>query len=254
MLFESSGMYRGEDLVALASHLAVGRLDAVWGSRRLSVRDIHESYRLRYQQQRRSLGAISYVGSHVLSLAYLLLYGRYISDTLSAVRAVRAADALALGVRSQPQAGQPAPARRAAAARGGDPRVAGPVLSAFHRSGSSARSAFDGLQRPGRRVIARRLAPTRRRPPRTARLRGGHTGAAGRHTHETGDPDHSRGRPRLPPGRATPKPLVPVDGRPMLDHLLTLCTVRWIASWWSCIPPFATAFGARDRLRDTGVG
>ena len=42
------------------------------------------------------LGAVSYAGSHVLSLAYLVLYGRYVSDTLSAVRAVRAADALAI--------------------------------------------------------------------------------------------------------------------------------------------------------------
>jgi hypothetical protein len=96
-LFESSGMYRGEDLVALASHLAVGRFDAVWGSRRLSVRDIQESYRLRYRKNV-LLGAISYVGSHALSLAYLLLYGRYISDTLSAVRAVRAADAFESGI------------------------------------------------------------------------------------------------------------------------------------------------------------
>jgi hypothetical protein len=90
-------MYRGEDLLALASHLTVGRLDAVWGSRRLSVRDIHESYRLRYKTNI-LLGTISYLGSHVLSLAYLLLYGRYISDTLSAVRAVRAADALDAGI------------------------------------------------------------------------------------------------------------------------------------------------------------
>jgi len=96
-LFESSGMYRGEDLVALASHLTVGRLDAVWGSRRLSVKDIQESYRLRYERNA-LLGAISRAGSHALSLAYLLLYGRYISDTLSAVRAVRAADALAAGI------------------------------------------------------------------------------------------------------------------------------------------------------------
>jgi 2-phospho-L-lactate transferase/gluconeogenesis factor (CofD/UPF0052 family) len=96
-LFESSGMYRGEDLVGLASQLTVGRLDAVWGSRRLSVRDIHESYRLRYKSNV-VLGAISYIGSHVLSLAYLLLYGRYISDTLSAVRAVRATDALEAGI------------------------------------------------------------------------------------------------------------------------------------------------------------
>jgi 2-phospho-L-lactate transferase/gluconeogenesis factor (CofD/UPF0052 family) len=91
VLFESSGMYNGEDIANLASHLSLGRLDAVWGSRRLSVKDIHESYRLKYQH-RNVLGAISYVGSHVLSLLYLTLYGRYVSDTLSAVRVVRASD------------------------------------------------------------------------------------------------------------------------------------------------------------------
>jgi 2-phospho-L-lactate transferase/gluconeogenesis factor (CofD/UPF0052 family) len=93
VLFESSGMYRGEDIVGLAAHLTAGRLDAVWGSRRLSVRDIQESYRLRYRHNA-LLGAMSYVGSHILSLSCLALYGRYISDTLSAVRAVRAADAI----------------------------------------------------------------------------------------------------------------------------------------------------------------
>jgi hypothetical protein len=94
ILFESSGMYRGEDLVAVASHLIGGRLDAVWGSRRLSVRDIEESYRLRFRNNV-VIGAISHVGSYMLSLAYLTLYRRYISDTLSAVRAVRARDAFA---------------------------------------------------------------------------------------------------------------------------------------------------------------
>jgi 2-phospho-L-lactate transferase/gluconeogenesis factor (CofD/UPF0052 family) len=89
ILFESSGMYKGEDIVNLASLLALGRLDAVWGSRRLSVKDIHQSYKLRYRKNV-VLGAISYVGSHLLSLSYLLLYGRYISDTLSTVRAIRA--------------------------------------------------------------------------------------------------------------------------------------------------------------------
>ena len=93
ILFESSGMYNGEDVASLASHLSLGRLDAVWGSRRLSVRDIQASYRLRYRH-RALLGAISYAGSHVLSLLYLALYGRYVSDTLSAARAVRASVAL----------------------------------------------------------------------------------------------------------------------------------------------------------------
>jgi hypothetical protein len=90
-------MYRGEDIAGLASHLTFGRLDAVWGSRRLSIRDIQESYRLRYRHKV-LLGAASYAGSHVLSLSCLALYGRYISDTLSAVRAVRAADALGISV------------------------------------------------------------------------------------------------------------------------------------------------------------
>jgi 2-phospho-L-lactate transferase/gluconeogenesis factor (CofD/UPF0052 family) len=90
LLFDSSGMYRGEDIVPMVSALAPGRLDSVWGSRRLSVRDIHESYLLRYRDKV-LLGAVSYLGSHILSLAYLLLYGRYISDTLSGVRAVRPA-------------------------------------------------------------------------------------------------------------------------------------------------------------------
>lgn len=88
LLFDSSGMYRGEEIVNVASLLTNPRLDAVWGSRRLSVKDIHESYRLRYRHNV-LLGAISYVGSHLLSLAYLLRYGRYLSDTLSAVRAIR---------------------------------------------------------------------------------------------------------------------------------------------------------------------
>ncbi|MGH9802461.1 MAG: hypothetical protein ACRD82_19010, partial [Blastocatellia bacterium] len=87
LLFDSSGMYKGEEIVNIASLLTNPRLDAVWGSRRLSVKDIHESYKLRYRHNT-VLGAISYFGSHLLSLAYLLRYGRYLSDTLSAARAV----------------------------------------------------------------------------------------------------------------------------------------------------------------------
>lgn len=88
LLFESSGMYKGEDIVNLIALLSVGDLDGVWGSRRLSVKDIHESYKFRYHENI-LFGALSYLGSHCFSLAYLLLYGRYISDTLSGVRAIR---------------------------------------------------------------------------------------------------------------------------------------------------------------------
>jgi hypothetical protein len=96
VLFESSGMYNGEDIPWLASHLT-GRLDAVWGSRRLSVRDIEESLRVKYEHSA-ALRTLSRVGSHVLSLAYLALYARYVSDTLSGARAVRVEDACAIAL------------------------------------------------------------------------------------------------------------------------------------------------------------
>jgi 2-phospho-L-lactate transferase/gluconeogenesis factor (CofD/UPF0052 family) len=95
VLFDSSGMYNGEDITALTSHLTLGRLDAVWGSRRLSVRDIEESYRIRYRHKA-VLGAISAAGSHTLSLQFLVLFGRYVADTLSGARVVRLSDALAV--------------------------------------------------------------------------------------------------------------------------------------------------------------
>jgi hypothetical protein len=88
VLFESSGMYRGEDVVGLLSQLLFVPLDAVWGSRRLSVNDIKEAIRLRYRQKWLP-STISALGSHVLSLLYLVLYGRYVSDSLSGVRAIR---------------------------------------------------------------------------------------------------------------------------------------------------------------------
>jgi 2-phospho-L-lactate transferase/gluconeogenesis factor (CofD/UPF0052 family) len=96
VLFESSGMYNGEDVPWLVSHLT-GRLDSVWGSRRLSVRDIHESIRLKYRHHA-LLGAASAVGSHVLSLLYLACYGRYVSDTLSGARALRVEDACGIAL------------------------------------------------------------------------------------------------------------------------------------------------------------
>jgi len=89
VLFESSGMYRGEDVAAIVSPLMTGRLDAVWGSRRLSLKDIETSYRLRYNHNA-VLGSMSLLGSHLLSATYLVLFGRYISDTLSGVRGMRA--------------------------------------------------------------------------------------------------------------------------------------------------------------------
>lgn len=97
-LFESSGMYRGDDLVGLVRYLEGGRVDAVWGSRRLSLRDIRESFQ-RYDDRGPVMRALSRIGSHLLSAAYLLFYGHYVADTLSGVRIVRMADALRVPVR-----------------------------------------------------------------------------------------------------------------------------------------------------------
>ncbi len=97
VFFESSGMYRGEDVVGLVSQLVFLPLDAVWGSRRLSVNDVQEAMRLVYRRKW-LLGSVSYFGSHLLSLLYLVLYGRYIYDSLSGVRAIRARFVSALHV------------------------------------------------------------------------------------------------------------------------------------------------------------
>ena len=131
-LFESSGMYRGEDLVSVISPLMSGRLDAVWGSRRLSLKDIEASYRLRYNHKA-LLGSFSYVGSHLLSAAYLTLFGRYISDTLSGVRAVRAGFLTSLPVAAGRQARQSVPVVRASQRKGRRARDAGAVSSALTR-------------------------------------------------------------------------------------------------------------------------
>ena len=87
-LMECSGMYHGSDAMHLMSSLQGKQVSAIWGSRRLSVSDVQASYQFRYQKHW-LLGLISRLGSHALSLIYLVLYGHFISDTLSGLRIVR---------------------------------------------------------------------------------------------------------------------------------------------------------------------
>ena len=228
MLFESSGMYRGEDLAVLASHLVIGRLDAVWGSRRLSVRDIEESIRFRYQKSP-LFGALSAVGSHVLSLACLTLYGRYISDTLSGVRAIRADDCAEYSRAVDAQTRESASAGAAAAAQGGDPGDPGAVLPDLSRT-------CETHQRRRWTGIAGRA---RERTPFRARRIGSIGPAAAQTRHRTSHP--TSGGPLLPQRAdseplliipaagagsrlqtSTPKFLVPVSGRPMIEWLVDL--------------------------------
>ena len=89
-LFETSGMYHGHDIVNLVANISQDHLDAVWGSRRLSRKDMKASYHFRYKHDAVK-GFISSLGSHALSLAYLVRHGRYISDTLSGLRLIKTA-------------------------------------------------------------------------------------------------------------------------------------------------------------------
>ena len=218
VLFESSGMYNGEDVPWLVSHLT-GRLDAVWGSRRLSVRDIEESLRLKYRH-RALLGAASAVGSHVLSLMYLALYGRYVVRHAvwrpsgargRRVQYLAAADASASESRDALQAPQP---------EGGNVRSARALLFRVAGAGEAdlglRRASIDGHDRgesletpvhavsgPGRRVAA--SVALSYHPMISTRV--------------LIVPAAGRGQ-RL--GSSVPKVLVPVNGRPMLHHLLDL--------------------------------
>ena len=87
-LMECSGMYYGHDVTSLIANLNVPCVDAVWGSRRLSKSDVLASYKFRYHHHV-LLGITSYLGSYFLSLTYLFLYGRYVSDTLCGLRLIR---------------------------------------------------------------------------------------------------------------------------------------------------------------------
>jgi hypothetical protein len=53
------------------------------------MKDVEEALRLRFSHNW-LLKTTSHFGSHVLSFLYLLLFGQYITDTLSGARAVRA--------------------------------------------------------------------------------------------------------------------------------------------------------------------
>lgn len=88
-LFESSGMYKGGDIIHLLEPLSKDRFDAVWGSRRLSINDIHMAYGLLHRNSPFK-GALSYLGSYALSIFFLIVYGRYLSDTLSGIKVVNA--------------------------------------------------------------------------------------------------------------------------------------------------------------------
>jgi len=174
----------------------------VWGSRRLSVRDIEESYRLRYQHNW-LLGVVSAVGSYALSLAYLALYGRYVSDTLSGARAVRSRYFLV------PTCPWPQAANHVllSGLMRNAPEIQ-EVQCALRRAVPRARDADDGGRRPG-------LARDDRRSTRVQTCPEEECGSECRVLidHDA-NPDHSCAGVGSRLGAAVPKVLVHVNGRP----------------------------------------
>ena len=164
ILFESSGMYRGEDVVGLASHLVGGRLDAVWGSRRLSIRDIEESYRLRYRPNARSRGDQLRGQPCAQPGVPGVLWPLHFRHAVGGARRPRRRR-LRPGDRSGPQAGQSSPPGAAAAT--------GRRSSSRFRCSSSRSRRADQAHEPARgaagarrdRLAAASSAP---RPPRGA--------------------------------------------------------------------------------------
>ena len=175
-----------------------GRLDAVWGSRRLSVRDIEESYRLKYRQ-RALLGAVSRVGQPSCSASRISCSTAATSRTRCPARAPCARPTrCALPVGADPQAGQPASAVRPAAAEGGDVRGAGALLLAVAGAGAphdrratacapSRRSSGGASVRRGWTI------PPRRRARRPIRRRRGASVAAAAHRRALVIPAAGRG-------------------------------------------------------------
>jgi hypothetical protein len=77
-------MYNGEDVPWLISHLT----DASMPSGAVAaVGPRHRGVAAAQVPEARALALLSSIGSHTLSLLYLALYGRYVSDTLSGARA-----------------------------------------------------------------------------------------------------------------------------------------------------------------------
>ena len=197
-----------------------GRLDAVWGSRRLSMKDIEASYRLRYKHK--AIARLDQLGRQPpaerrVSRALRPLYLRHAVGRSRRPR--RLSDEPAGGARRQ--TGESVSAVRAALAKR-------PTCSKRRSSFSRSRPTACAARRRRRPSVAgthRLAAHDAAEARQSQRRRGGHAKppSAILKVIRRASPDTVLIIPAAGAGTrlqsTTPKVLSPVNGRPMIDHL-----------------------------------
>ena len=211
---------------------------------------VHEGYRSILPAAVPAQGdprVVSYLGSHLLSLAYLVLFGRYISDTLSGVRAVRDAFLTRLPVAPDDKLANQY-LLSALLAEKADILETPVQFLPLSPERVRRTTLVEGLRSLA--IIAwQRLArsTTRRRSLRRLDAGRSESVAACR------NPDTVLIIPAAGAGTrlqaSTPKVLVPVNGRPMIDYLIDLYRPVVRRSWWSMHPSVEAASGRTARRR-----
>jgi 2-phospho-L-lactate transferase/gluconeogenesis factor (CofD/UPF0052 family) len=90
LFYPSDGEYDPEDIPGILSQLLSGRFEAVFGTRNLVILDLKSHLRAVYAESA-GLSLLSRYGGMLISILTLVLYDRYITDTLTGLKAFDAA-------------------------------------------------------------------------------------------------------------------------------------------------------------------
>jgi glycosyltransferase involved in cell wall biosynthesis len=86
LFYPSDGEYSVDDIPQILSQLLSGRFEAVFGTRNIMVADLKSHLNALYAESV-GLSLLSRYGGMLISILALLLYGRYVTDTLSSLKA-----------------------------------------------------------------------------------------------------------------------------------------------------------------------
>ena len=86
VFFPSDNEYRAEDIYAIVSHIVNDRFEAVFGTRTVKCTDLDAHLRGIYGKSYR-LYLLSKYGGILISIVTLLLYNRYVTDSLTSLKA-----------------------------------------------------------------------------------------------------------------------------------------------------------------------
>jgi len=86
LFYPSDAEYNPEDIPGILTQLLSGRFEAVFGTRNLVIRDLKSHLKSVYGESA-GLSLLSRYGGMLISILTLLLYNRYITDTLTGLKA-----------------------------------------------------------------------------------------------------------------------------------------------------------------------